>query len=102
MAFCEAIALGRANRNVALASFRKHMRENDARRLDNLYKNYVVEFLPTKPFPMEEVIQAEIENMTPTVPEFRGKNVADFVDKTILSDLDREGFFTQLASKYGK
>ena len=51
---------------------------------------------------MEEVIQAEIENMTPTVPEFRGKNVADFVDKTILSDLDREGFFTQLASKYGK
>ena len=51
---------------------------------------------------MEEVIQAEIENMIPTVPEFRGKNVADFVDKTILSDLDREGFFTQLASKYGK
>jgi hypothetical protein len=28
MAFCEAIALGRANKNVALASFRKHMREN--------------------------------------------------------------------------
>ena len=51
MAFCEAIALGRANRNVALASFRKHMRENDARRLDNLYKNYVVEFLPDQAFP---------------------------------------------------
>ena len=54
---------GRANKNIALASFRKHMRENDPRRLDNLYKNYVVDFLPTKPFPMEDVIQAEIENL---------------------------------------
>ena len=60
------------------------------------------DFLPTKPFPMEDVIQTEIENMAPTIPEFRGKKAADFVDKTILSDLDREGFFTQLASKYGK
>jgi len=102
MAFCEAIALGRANKNIALGSFRKHMRENDARRLDILYKNYVVEFLPTKPFPMEDVIQTEIENLTLTLPEFRGKKAADFVDKTILTDLEREGFFTQLASKYGK
>lgn len=101
-AFCEAIALGRANKNIALASFRKHMRENDPRRLDTLYKNYVIDFLPTKPFPMEEVIQTEIENMTPTVAEFRGKKAADFVDKSILTDLEREGFFTQLASKYGK
>jgi NitT/TauT family transport system substrate-binding protein len=102
MAFCEAIALGRANKNIALASFRKHMRENDPRRLDNLYKNYVVDFLPTKPFPMEDVIQTEIENLKETLPEFRGKKAADFVDKTILTDLEREGFFTQLASKYGK
>lgn len=102
MAFCEAIALGRANKNIALASFRKHMRETDPKRLDNLYKNYVVDFLPAKPFPMEEVIQTEIENMTPTVPELRGKRVADFVDKSILTELEREGFFTQLAGKYGK
>ena len=67
-----------------------------------LYKNYVIDFLPTKPFPMEDVIQTEIENMTPTIAEFRGKKVADFIDKSILSDLDREGFFTQLAGKYGK
>ena len=29
----------------------------------------------------------------PTVPEMRGKRVADFIDKSILSDLEREGFF---------
>ena len=54
------------------------------------------------PYPMEEVIQAEMENLTTTVAEFRGKKVSDFVDKSLLADLDREGFFIQLASKYGK
>ena len=102
MAYCEAIWLGKANKNVALASFRKHMREQDPRRLETLYKNYVVDALPLKPYPMEEVIQAEIENLTTTVAEFRGKKAADFVDKSLLADLDREGFFNQLASKYGK
>jgi NitT/TauT family transport system substrate-binding protein len=102
MAYCEAIWLGKANKNAALSSFRKHMREQDPRRLDTLYKNYVVDALPLKPYPMEEAIQADVENLTATVPELRGKRAADFVDKTILTDLEREGFFAQLASRYGK
>lgn len=102
MSYCEAIWYGKANKAAALASFRKHMRENDARRLEALYRNYIVDYLPTKPFPMEDAIQSDIENLTPTVAEFRGKKVADFIDKSILADLDREGFFNQLAGKYGK
>jgi NitT/TauT family transport system substrate-binding protein len=102
MAYCEGIWYGKANKTAALASFRKHMRETDLRRLEALHKNYIVDFLPLKPFPMEDAIQADIENLFTTVPEFRGKKVADFIDKSILVDLDREGFFTQLANKYGK
>jgi NitT/TauT family transport system substrate-binding protein len=102
MAYCEAIWLGKNNKSVALASFRKQMREHDPRRLEVLYKNYVVDGLPLKPYPMEEVIQTEIENLTPTVPELRGKRAADFVDKTILTELEREGFFTTLGNRYGK
>jgi NitT/TauT family transport system substrate-binding protein len=102
MAYCEAIWLGKNNKSVAMASFQKQMRENDPRRLDVLYKNYVVDGLPLKPYPMEEVIQTEIENLTPTVPELRGKRAADFVDKSILSELESEGFFSRLSAKYGK
>jgi hypothetical protein len=102
MAYCEAIWLGKANKNVALASFRKQMRENDAARLETLYKNYVIDALPLKPYPMEEVIQTEIENLTPTVPELRGKRAADFVDKTIFGELEQEGFFRILNNTYGK
>lgn len=101
-AYCEAIWLGKNNKNVALASFRKQMREQDPRRLEVLYKNYVIDGLPLKPYPMEEVIQTEIENLSPTIPEMRGKRAADFVDKSILSDLEKEGFFSRLSAKYGK
>jgi hypothetical protein len=78
------------------------MRENDLRRLEALYKNYVVDALPLKPYPMDEVIQAEIENLTSTVPELHGKRAADFVDKSILDELENEGFFSRLSAKYGK
>jgi NitT/TauT family transport system substrate-binding protein len=102
MAYCEAIWLGKANKNIGLASFRKHMREQDPRRLETLHKNYIVDALPLKPYPMEDVIQSDIENFTSTIAEFRGKRAADFVDKTILTELEREGFFASLQAKYGK
>jgi NitT/TauT family transport system substrate-binding protein len=102
MAYSEAIWLGKANKNVALGSFRKHLREQDPRRLEGLYKNYAVDGPPLKPYPMEEAIQTELENLTLTVPELRGKRAADFIDKTILVELERDGFFTSLQGKYGK
>ena len=102
MGYCEAIWLGKSNKSVALASFRKQMRENDPRRLEVLYKNYVVDALPLKPYPMEEVIQTEIENLAPTMPELRGKRAADFTDKSILSELESEGLFSRLGARYGK
>ena len=102
MAYCEAIWLGKANKNVALASFRKHLREQDARRLETLYKNYVVDALPLKPYPMEDALQGELENLSSSVPELRGKKAADFVDKSVLSDLEHDGFLIQLANRYGR
>ena len=102
MAYCEAIWFAKANKNAVLGSFRKHLREQDPRRLETLYRNYILEGLPLKPYPMEEVIQSEMESLTPTVPEFRGKSAADFIDKSILTDLEREGFFAKLAAKYSK
>src|SRR5258708_37353689 len=46
MAYCEAIWLVKSNKSVALASFRKQMRENDPPRLEVLYGNYVVNDVP--------------------------------------------------------
>jgi len=58
--------------------------------------------LPLKPYPMEEVIQTDIENLTSTVPELRGKRAADFIDKTIFLELEQEGFFKTMSNTYAK
>ena len=101
MAFCEAIWLGKANKRCALASFRKQMREDDPRRLEVLYKNYVVDALPLKPYPMEEVIQTEIENLTPTVPELRGKRAADLSIRPSSSNSNATDFLPLSATNTG-
>jgi hypothetical protein len=49
----------------------------------------------------DSTTQTEIENLAPTVPEFRGKRAADFIDKS-LSELESEGFFARLSATYGK
>jgi ABC-type nitrate/sulfonate/bicarbonate transport system substrate-binding protein len=98
-AYCEAIWLARTNKAAALSSFRKYMRENDPKRLEIYYKNYVEDTLPAKPYPMEDVIQAEIDNQSLTMPEMRGKKPADFIDKTLLGELEEEGFFTRLYNR---
>src|SRR4030095_465908 len=92
MAYSEAIWLGKSNKNIALASFRKHLREQDPRRLEALYKSYAVDGPPLKPYPMEEAIQTELRKLSPPGPELRGKRAADFIDKTILAELERDGF----------
>lgn len=96
MAFSEAIWLGRSQREVAMKAFRKYLREDEPKRLEALYRNYIEEMIPAKPYPMEEVIQMEIENLSPTMPELQGKRPADFVDATILRELENEGFFSRL------
>lgn len=96
MAFSEAIWLGRTRKEAALKSFRKYMREDEPQRLETLYKNYVEDMVPAKPYPMEEVVEAEIENLSPTMPELQGKRAADFIDATILREIENEGFFTRL------
>jgi NitT/TauT family transport system substrate-binding protein len=95
-AYCEAIRLGKSSKAVALASFRKYMRENDPKRLEVLYKNYVEDLLPAKPYPIEEAIQGDIENLSPTIPELRGKKPVEFIDKTLLAELEDEGLFARL------
>lgn len=96
MAFGEAIWLGKSQKEVAVRVFRKYMREDEPRRLEALYRNYIVDMIPAKPYPMEEVVQAEIENLSPAMPELQGKRPADFVDASILRELDNDGFFSRL------
>jgi hypothetical protein len=52
--------------------------------------------MPGKPYAREEAVQLELESVAFTDPLFKNKKAAEFMDSSIVSELDRKGFFAQL------
>jgi NitT/TauT family transport system substrate-binding protein len=95
-AFCEAIWLGRNNKEVTFRAYRKYMRIDEPKLLESMHRNYLLTSIPVKPYPLEEAIQADIEDLSAKINELKGKKAADFMDRSLLNELESEGFFTRL------
>jgi ABC-type nitrate/sulfonate/bicarbonate transport system substrate-binding protein len=97
MAYSEAIAAGRRNREVAYQVFRKYMRVDNPKLLDFTYRVQFMEAIPAKPYPREDTIQASIEDLRETTPKLEGMKPTDFFDASLIKELDNEGFFAKVA-----
>ena len=97
MAYSEAIAAGRRNREVAYQVFRKYMRVDNPKLLDFTYRVQFIEAIPAKPYPREDTIQASIEDLRETTPKLEGMKPTDFFDASLIKELDNEGFFAKVA-----
>jgi ABC-type nitrate/sulfonate/bicarbonate transport system substrate-binding protein len=95
-AFCEAIWLGRNNKEVAFRAYRKYMRIDEPKLLESMHRNYLLTSIPVRPYPIEDAIQADIEDLSASITELRGKKAADFMDRSLLNELESEGFFARL------
>ena len=95
MASSEAIALGKKNRPLVQRVISKHMKVTDRKRIDTIYDASLGR-MPAKPYPREEAVQLELESVAFTDPLFKGKKASEFMDSSIITELDRKGFFAQL------
>jgi NitT/TauT family transport system substrate-binding protein len=95
MACSEAIALGKKNKATAQRVLAKHMKITDRKRLDIVYEASLGR-MPSKPYPREEAVQLELESVAFTDPLFKTKHVSEFMDSSIIAELERQGFFIQL------
>ena len=95
MASSEAIALGKKNKELAQKVITKYMKVTDRKRLDTVYDASLGR-MPSKPYPREEAVQLELESVAFTDPLFRNKKPSEFMDNSIIAELERKGFFTRL------
>jgi NitT/TauT family transport system substrate-binding protein len=95
MASSEAIALGKRNRLLVLRVIGKYMKVTDRKRIDTIYDASLGR-MPDKPYPREEAVHLELESVAFTDPLFKGKKASEFMDSSIIVELDRKGFFAQL------
>ena len=99
-AFIEASWLGRKDRELAFRIFRKYLKVEDPRLLDSMYKNYLGVRNPLKPYPLDDALEADIEYLSKTlVPELKGKTAADFIDASLLREIENENFFNRLEQR---
>ncbi len=95
MASSEAIWMGKRNKESALKVISKYMKTNDPKRLDLIYEASLAR-MPAKPYAREEALRLELENIAFTDPQFKGKKASDFMDNSILVELEDKGFFDRL------
>lgn len=99
MGMTEGAWVGRNNKDVAFRVYRKYMKVEDPRLLESMYKNYLLGTIPTRPFPREEALQNDIEDLSGTYPQLKGRRIEEFMDLTLIRELESEGFFTRLLGR---
>jgi NitT/TauT family transport system substrate-binding protein len=96
MALTEGTAVGRSNKEVAFRIFRKYLRVNEPKLLESIHKNYLLGTIPARPFPRAEALQNDIEDLSYTYPQLKGRHIEEFSDFSLLKELESEGFFAKL------
>jgi NitT/TauT family transport system substrate-binding protein len=99
MAITEGTFIGRTQKEQALRVYRKYLKIEDPKMLDSMHRNYLLGSIPARPFPKEEAIQNDIEDLSNTYAHLKGRRAGEFLDISLLKSMEDEGFFKKL---YGK
>ncbi|HSK29865.1 MAG TPA: ABC transporter substrate-binding protein [Candidatus Limnocylindria bacterium] len=97
--FVEAIYFVYANKKEAQQVFAKYMRTNDKEVLEDSYNGYI-KWIPKKPYPTLKGIQYMLDLVAPTLPHAKNAKPEQFVDLSFLQELEKEGFFNEMAKRY--
>jgi hypothetical protein len=66
---------------------------DDPKMLDSMHKNYLLGSIPERPYPKEEAIQNDIEDLSGRYPYLKGRKASEFIDISLLKSMEDEGFF---------
>ena len=77
----------------------KYMRTTDPEVLDATY-DWFVKRVSKKPYPTLKGIQYLLDEVASKLPNSKSAKPEQFVDLSLLQQLEREGFFTEMAKRY--
>ena len=97
--YIEGIHLIFYNKPSALKVFGKYMRTNDPEVLETSYQAYVTTTLK-KPYPTLKGLQFLLDRLAPTMAQAKTAKPEQFVDPSFLQELEKEGFFNEMAKRY--
>ena len=87
------------NRAATQKVFARYMRTNDAEVLEQSYQAYL-KTTARKPYPTLKGLQFLLDALAPTMPQAKTAKPEQFVDLSFLQELEKEGFFNEMAKRY--
>jgi NitT/TauT family transport system substrate-binding protein len=97
--YVEGIHFIHANKPQSQKVFAKYMRTSDPEVLEASYQNYI-KTIPKKPYFTMKGIQFILDTLAPQMPQAKTAKPEQFVDGSFLQELEKEGFFAEMAKKY--
>lgn len=97
--YLEGIYVFKTNRELSLKTLQKVARLNDLSVMQSIYDEYSQRLTPAVPYPTPAGIQTIIDQIAKTRPQAKGLNPNDFIDPSILKEIEDSGFVKRL---YGK
>jgi ABC-type nitrate/sulfonate/bicarbonate transport system substrate-binding protein len=98
-AYIEGIYFIFANKALTLKSLARYMRTSDAEVLEYSYQHYLKR-TPKKPYPTMKGIQNLADMSASQIPQAKSARPEQFVDLSLLQELETEKFFDEMAQRY--
>jgi ABC-type nitrate/sulfonate/bicarbonate transport system substrate-binding protein len=95
-AYLEGIYVFKTNKEVALNVLKKYTRLDDLSLVQVSYDEMSQRLIRRVPYPDREGIQTIIDQLAKTSPEMKNLNPNDFIDPTILKEIEDSGFVKKL------
>ncbi len=95
-AYLEGIYVFKTNKDVALNVLKKYTRQDDLSLVQVAYEEMSQRLIRRVPYPNREGIQTIIDQLAKTRPEMKNLNPGDFIDPSILKEIEDSGFIKKL------
>lgn len=95
-AYLEGIYVFKTNKDVALNVLKKYTRMDDLSLVQTSYDEMSQRLIRRVPYPDREGIQTIIDQLAKTRPQMKNLNPNDFIDPSILQEIEDSGFIKKL------
>lgn len=93
--YVEAIHLVKTNPDISKKAFAKYRQTKDEKRIEDAYQA-LREIVKPKPYPSIEGFKTIIKDASERIPAAKTANPKDFIDGSLLEELDKSGFIDAL------
>ena len=91
----EAIAYFKTHKDFSMKVLGKYLRTNDQELLEGSYEIFRQDFISV-PYPIMHGLEATYDYVAQTRPEIRNRKPEEFMDPSLMAELDKSGFIKQL------